>query len=130
VGRRKRRRKSWWGEGFSTVLFFHSQGMACYVAVDDDGHGDYSDLSVQQRGVDEGSAPPGEHRWLYGEEDGQDYDDDDEGDGHGHWILPPAEQEALASDLNDDAYLDPLALVNAWEGALLELKVRRRPLPL
>jgi hypothetical protein len=72
-------------EKFSTVLSFDSQDMACYVAVDDDGHGDYSDFSVQRRGVDEESAPPGEHRWLYGEEDGQEYDDDDEGDGHGFW---------------------------------------------
>lgn len=38
--------------------------------------------------------------------------------------------ELMATDLSLDAYLDPLALVNAWEGALTDFKVSIRHLQL
>lgn len=88
-----------------------------YIATDDDG---YTLEDDQPTPVLAGELPA-EHQWLYGEEDGQDFDEDD-GDG-GHWILPeqPLTDE---TDLRDETYLDPLALVNAWEGAMMDLKVR------
>ncbi|GAA6004024.1 hypothetical protein JCM10207_006520 [Rhodosporidiobolus poonsookiae] len=77
---------------------------------------------------------PTQHDWQQGEEgeeegdygwgddyDGADGDDDDYGEGV-TIIRAPPKPAAPQTDLAVESYLDPLALVNAWEGALLDLK--------
>lgn len=65
---------------------------------------------------------------LEGAQDDDAYADEDEyGPGvivYSHNDEDEFEDEPAQSDLADTAYLDPLALVNAWEGALADLKVR------
>ncbi|BGP50449.1 hypothetical protein JCM10450v2_006368 [Rhodotorula kratochvilovae] len=68
--------------------------------------------------------PPGEVELEWGaDEDAEPYDEDDYGPGVYFYINDDDQpEEPPQSDLADAAYLDPLALVNAWEGALTDLK--------
>lgn len=50
-------------------------------------------------------------------------DDDDYGPGVTIFNAPPSPEPEPTTDLAEQAYTDPLALVNAWEGALQDYKV-------
>lgn len=63
---------------------------------------------------------------VYLDQEEQDYDEEDEEDyGPGVTIFraPPSPEPEPTTDLAEQAYTDPLALVNAWEGALQDYKV-------
>ncbi|KWU45877.1 hypothetical protein RHOSPDRAFT_32350 [Rhodotorula sp. JG-1b] len=62
---------------------------------------------------------------VYFDQEEQDYDEDDDDDyGPGVTIFkaPPSPEPEPTTDLAEQAYTDPLALVNAWEGALQDYK--------
>lgn len=59
---------------------------------------------------------------VYLDQKEQDYDDD-YGPGVTLFRAPPSPEPEPTTDLAEHAYTDPLALVNAWEGALQDYKV-------
>ncbi|GAA5873569.1 hypothetical protein JCM8547_005620 [Rhodosporidiobolus lusitaniae] len=85
-----------------------------YIATDDD---------YDPHELEGGDEPQLDHPdWVYDADNGDDgaYDDDDYGEGV--TVISHAEPFEPSTDLSDVHYLDPLALVNAWEGALSDLK--------
>ncbi|GAA5899581.1 hypothetical protein JCM5296_006950 [Sporobolomyces johnsonii] len=83
-------------------------------------HANDEDWNEQGHYVGEHSpeAEPGD--WTQGQED-----EDDFGPGVTVSSSKPAKQEKpIVSDVQDEAYFDPLALVNCWELALLDLKMQ------
>ncbi|TKA52101.1 hypothetical protein B0A53_04761 [Rhodotorula sp. CCFEE 5036] len=58
---------------------------------------------------------------VYLDQEEQDYDDD-YGPGVTLFRAPPSPEPEPTTDLAEHAYTDPLALVNAWEGALQDYK--------
>ncbi|BGP26568.1 hypothetical protein Rt10032_c11g4484 [Rhodotorula toruloides] len=91
-------------------------------------HDEYSD--EQSTWIDEGAG--GNARDLEDEGEGvsgAEWADDGAGDldlGSGVTVVRRTQlvedEDEMATDLSVDAYLDPLALVNAWEGALTDFK--------
>ncbi len=62
---------------------------------------------------------------VYFDQEEHGYDDGDYGPGVTFFKAPPSPDPEPTTDLAEHAYTDPLALVNAWEGALQDYKVGR-----
>ncbi|GAA5974918.1 hypothetical protein JCM11641_006762 [Rhodosporidiobolus odoratus] len=78
---------------------------------------------IGQEGEEEEWEEQQQADWLEGLEGVEHEGEEDEGDyGEGVIVMKPYKPPQPQTDLDLQHYLDPLALVNAWEGALQDLK--------
>lgn len=91
----------------------------------------YDDFEEEEAYYEEGA---GEEYWINDQAAGEEEEELDEDEfGPGVTVSwssnKPVKREVPVSDVGEEAYLDPLGLVNCWEEALVDLKVRPHNTP-